>query len=325
MAENKMVSVLVPVYNEEKYIGQCLNSLLGQSYKNTEIIVLFDTATSDASAQILEKFGKKIKVVRHRHISISRSLNLGVKSAKGGIILYAEGDCIYLPDCVERAAGEFSDPKVGGVAVLQEFFDNNSLLGRVQNEFQQLRNLWFLQGRLPLTWCYFYRKDLIGRLGGFNESLKQGGEDRELPMRIIKAGYRIALPAGVLRRHAVSGTLNSMGKIAKSSFRAAYMHAIQHYSAQPLAAKFLFFFSLLASGAIALAAPRFAFLPLAVMLLAYLAVLLGLLPWAKRLSLSALLVVPFLVVWRAFFYCLGMLYGLAKQGFVDVSSELREM
>ena len=74
-----LVSIIVPVYNVEKYLSRCIESIIGQSYKNIEII-LVDDGSIDLSPQICDEYAKKdfrIKVIHNENKGVSSSRNCG--------------------------------------------------------------------------------------------------------------------------------------------------------------------------------------------------------------------------------------------------------
>lgn len=81
----KLVSIIIPVYNAEKYISRCLDSIINQSYKNIQIIVIDDGST-DNGVLILDKYKEddnRISVYRTENRGVSYARNLGIEKAKG--------------------------------------------------------------------------------------------------------------------------------------------------------------------------------------------------------------------------------------------------
>ncbi len=94
--ENPKVSVIIPVYNAEKTLRQCLNSVLDQNYNNYEVIVV-DNNSTDKTKEIIKKFcnrNKKIKYVFEKKRGRGAARNAGIKKAKGVIIAMTDSDCI---------------------------------------------------------------------------------------------------------------------------------------------------------------------------------------------------------------------------------------
>ncbi len=92
--QNDLISVIVPVYNVEKYIARCLRSILKQTYENFEVIVVDDGAT-DESGSICEEFAardNRIKVIHKPNGGLSDARNMGIKYAEGNYITFVDSD-----------------------------------------------------------------------------------------------------------------------------------------------------------------------------------------------------------------------------------------
>lgn len=94
MSKNPLVSIIVPVYNAEKYIKRLLDSLIAQTWKNIEIICVDDEST-DQSLQIIKDYcrcEKRIKCISQRNSGVSAARNTGIKNSKGDYIAFADAD-----------------------------------------------------------------------------------------------------------------------------------------------------------------------------------------------------------------------------------------
>lgn len=103
-----MVSVIIPVYNAEKYIEECLDSLLRQTYPDFEIICVDDGST-DNSLKILreyEKCDKRISVLTQKNQYAGVARNAGMERAKGKYLLFLDADDFFCEDMLERAVSE---------------------------------------------------------------------------------------------------------------------------------------------------------------------------------------------------------------------------
>ncbi|MCX8531513.1 glycosyltransferase family 2 protein [Chryseobacterium luquanense] len=92
-----MLSIIVPVYNVEKYIDQCVNSVLQQSYENFEIILVNDGSPDNCPA-ICDQYALKdsrIKVIHKKNGGLSDARNFGIREAKGAYILFLDSDDYY--------------------------------------------------------------------------------------------------------------------------------------------------------------------------------------------------------------------------------------
>ena len=94
MEQTPIVSIIVPVYNVERYLRQCLDSLVNQTYQNNEIICVDDGST-DASSEILTEYAlknSKVRVIRQENSGLSAARNVGFSFATGEYVMYVDGD-----------------------------------------------------------------------------------------------------------------------------------------------------------------------------------------------------------------------------------------
>ncbi|MBP3766234.1 MAG: glycosyltransferase family 2 protein [Bacilli bacterium] len=99
----KKVSIIIPVYNSEKYISKCLDSVLNQTYKNIEILVIND-GSKDNSIDILREYEKKddrIVVIDKENEGVAKTRNQGIKKATGDYIMFIDNDDFIDEDYVE--------------------------------------------------------------------------------------------------------------------------------------------------------------------------------------------------------------------------------
>ena len=88
------ISILIPVYNVENYLSQCLDSILSQTFSNIEIICVNDGST-DKSPSILNEYAKKsdkIKIINQENAGLSETRNTGVEYAAGKYVLFVDSD-----------------------------------------------------------------------------------------------------------------------------------------------------------------------------------------------------------------------------------------
>lgn len=110
----KPVSVIVPIYNADKYIEDCILSILNQTYQNLEII-LVDDGSEDKSPQLCDSFAEKdtrIKVIHKKNEGVSAARNTGVDICKGEFIVFVDADDMLDLDILERAVLSFDDKSV---------------------------------------------------------------------------------------------------------------------------------------------------------------------------------------------------------------------
>lgn len=122
MKENNLISIIIPVYNCEKYLDRCIKSILKQNYSNFEII-LVDDGSTDKSGKICDYYKKNhnnIYVIHKKNTGQSDSRNIGTKFSKGNLIMYIDSDDELSCDCLSELETIF---KSGNFDLL--FFRNN--------------------------------------------------------------------------------------------------------------------------------------------------------------------------------------------------------
>lgn len=104
MKNNDLVSIIIPIYNSTNYLEDTLKSVVNQTYKNYEAI-LIDDGSTDNSMKIAYKFAeknKKIKIIKVEHQGVSNARNIGIKSANGRYLTFLDSDDVWLPNKLEE-------------------------------------------------------------------------------------------------------------------------------------------------------------------------------------------------------------------------------
>jgi biofilm PGA synthesis N-glycosyltransferase PgaC len=198
------VSIIVPVYNEEKVVSDSIKSLLELDYLNYEIIIVNDGST-DKTKQVAESlvgFQKglrgdvKVSLIDKPNGGKSSALNAGIKHSKAEIVLCMDGDSQLSPDSITIAVRHFTNPEIGAVAgnvkVLNRrklFTDLQALeyieglnMARSAQSFVKLVNI--IPGPIGL-----FRKKAVEEAGYYsNETF---AEDADLTLKILANGWKI--------------------------------------------------------------------------------------------------------------------------------------
>lgn len=101
--EKDLVSIVIPLYNQSKYIEECIDSILNQTYSNIELIIVNDGSTDD-TLKIVKKYSKKdkrIKIINQNNLTTPLALNNGFKEIKGEYVTWVDGDDILYNNCIE--------------------------------------------------------------------------------------------------------------------------------------------------------------------------------------------------------------------------------
>lgn len=111
MKDHGLVSIIMPNWNCETYVGETIHSVQSQSYQNWELIIIDDCST-DSSCDVIESFAEKdgrIKLLRNsKNLGAAESRNLGLREAKGKWIAFLDSDDLWLPNKLEKQL-EFMD------------------------------------------------------------------------------------------------------------------------------------------------------------------------------------------------------------------------
>jgi len=134
MTNSNLVSVVIPVYNSEKYLEECLDSILNQTYENIEIIAI-DDGSEDSSLDILKKYSNKISIFPQENQGLASSLNLGVSKIKGNWLKWFSPDDIMYPYTIETLVGEAKKHSDNTI-----FYSNWNIIddaGKILREFHE--------------------------------------------------------------------------------------------------------------------------------------------------------------------------------------------
>ncbi len=198
------VSVIIPVFNEEKVIRQTIKSLRKLDYSDYEIIIVNDGSTdktksvAESLVGIHQGVHSKIKIslINQSNSGKARALNAGIQYSKADFVLCMDGDSQLSPDSLKSAARHFSNPKIGAVA------GNVKVLNR-RKFFTDLQALEYIEGlNMARSAQSFIRLVNIipGPIGVFRKkAIEDAGyyssdtfaEDADLTVKIIASGWKI--------------------------------------------------------------------------------------------------------------------------------------
>lgn len=214
--QNK-VSVIIPSYNYCEYIEECLNSVLSQSYPNTQVIVVDDGST-DGTSDILEKYRKWVEVLHQENAGPAAAKNAGIKLASGEFICFLDADDIFLPDKIHMQLDLMQDnSSVGLVHTGVNWINENGEIFKVDfktsihDKEEQIFQL--LIANYITSSSVMIRRDVFRDVGLFNEKLKYA-EDYEMWLRIIR-NFRIEVisqPLICYRWHGRNLTLSTKNR-----------------------------------------------------------------------------------------------------------------
>ena len=169
----QLISVIVPVYKVERYLDKCIRSIVDQTYRNLEII-LVDDGSPDRCPQICDKWAEsdaRIKVIHKTNEGVSAARNTGLQAAKGDFIYFVDSDDVIVPHLCEKVMEIFSANDVEIVAFdCQRITEDGKLLGGTENletavytKEEALTQL--VSGKInDYLWSKVYKRDLFDKL-----------------------------------------------------------------------------------------------------------------------------------------------------------------
>lgn len=176
--EFKKVSVIVPVYNAEKYIEECICSVISQTYKDWELI-LVDDGSTDCSGGICDDFAKvdnRICAVHQENAGVTKARAKGVFSSTGNFVYFLDADDTIENDTLEYMIALFNDD----IDLVITDYNNNLILNRVQYaEILLGHGLWYACMKL-------YRRKLFDEYVFDTPRYFRTGEDFLMQLRILK-------------------------------------------------------------------------------------------------------------------------------------------
>lgn len=218
--EYPFVSVVAGIRNEERFIEECVESLLNLDYpENSYEIIIVDGMSTDKTRELVQKYPVKLLINERKNVAAAR--NLGVENSRGDLVAFTDGDCKVDPLWLKTLVNEMKNAPddvvcVGGPNLV---FDTDPVFGRVVGHAQetflgsggsaQSQNSTKKHYVSSLPNCNaMYKKNIIKEAGYFDERFVVG-QDGDLNYRINKQGYRfLYIPEAKVLHHR-RGTLRS--------------------------------------------------------------------------------------------------------------------
>lgn len=200
----KSVSVIIPAYNEERFIADCLTSVYEQEYPQEALeVIVVDGNSQDRTAEIVREQFPQVKLLHNPRKIVPISMNLGIKEAQGTYIIRLDVHCVYPKDYFKRLV-QFMEThleadNVGGVCVTLPANEHaeaqaiaiamSSKFGMGNSEFRVGAKAIKEVDTVPFG-CY--RREVFDKIGGYDEELTRN-QDNELNSRLKQHGGRIYL------------------------------------------------------------------------------------------------------------------------------------
>lgn len=183
------ISVIMAVYNDEKYLKKAIDSILNQTFGNFEFIIINDASTDNTEKILLEYEDHRIKILKNElNLGLTKSLNKGLEISRGKYIARMDADDIsYLNRFEQQYNILESEPEIGIVCSWTEIIDeNDNVIDTWKGDNTPELIYYILNFRNCLTHSsVLLRKELILHYGPYNENIKKA-QDYELWNRFSK-------------------------------------------------------------------------------------------------------------------------------------------
>ena len=170
---DSLISIIVPVYNVEKYLEKCINSIINQTYKNLDIILINDGST-DNSGKVCDKFKSKdsrIKVIHKENGGLSDARNAGLKIANGEYIGFVDSDDYIAPDMFETLYNLTQKYNAEiSIVSFYEIYNTKTIGVRDSRQLQQMNKIEAIKELLldskiqSYAWNKLFKKNLFENL-----------------------------------------------------------------------------------------------------------------------------------------------------------------
>lgn len=204
-----LVSIVIPCFNRARLISSAIESALGQSHREVEVVVVDDGST-DESWRVISSFGERIKAVQVENGGVSRARNIGLSHARGTLVKFLDSDDLLEPTVVERQLEDLArlpekSIPVGTARCIDAdgqplALDKYHMPCPADGSMVPLATV--LSRCTQVSFAIFPTAALI-QLGGFREDLTLA-EDHDLNIRLYRTGYRFFLfdtPSTRVREH----------------------------------------------------------------------------------------------------------------------------
>lgn len=165
MSEEPLVSVIIPIYNGEKYVASCLDNMMAQTYKKIEIIVV-DDGSKDDSAKIVREYS--VKLISHeKNRGLSAARNTGIDAAQGEYIHFMDVDDAINNDYYREMVGAITeadaDIACGGMVNEKHYYKTQRFRKKKVYVSPKAKMRITYVGKWGYVWRYLFRRDFLKR------------------------------------------------------------------------------------------------------------------------------------------------------------------
>ncbi len=227
-----LVSVIIPNYNHAAYVGDAIRSVIGQTYRNLEIIVV-DDGSIDNSRELISKFGSRVRAIWQGNRGLSAARNVGIRVAKGTYVGVLDADDMYEPNYLSTLVPILdANPESQAVYCGYQFVDHlNRPLPQREARLDQNGQLYqaLVEGNFLVPESMLVRRHCYEMVGPFDETLR-ALEDLDMWLK-ISSRFNVLSSTEILTRHRVLPDSMSADTNRQFENRLAVMR--KHFGLEP--------------------------------------------------------------------------------------------
>ena len=162
---NELVSVIIPLYNKEKYIKRCIDSLVKQTYKNLQIIIVDDGSTDNSTDIISQYKDERIELIQKKNEGVSLTRNRGIESSKGKYIAFVDADDYVSKDYIYNLIQQYETKDIQLATSGYYQTDGENVFGERAFEYygnmRKIPDEYYILGDCHTIWGKLYIKEII--------------------------------------------------------------------------------------------------------------------------------------------------------------------
>lgn len=223
------ISLVIPAYNEQDYLGPCLDAVLANAHGRFLEIIVVDNASTDRTAEVAAA-RPGVRVIREERKGVTRARQRGYLESKGDIIAFFDADTRMPAGWVEQVLKAFSNQDLGCLSGPYRYYDMSAL-----QRFWVFLYFWVLAipsslafGYLVIGGNFAVRRSVMDKINGFDTDIEFYGDDADIARRAhkhskVKFSRRLVMPTSARRLHG-QGVVKTAALYTVNYLSQAFLH-----------------------------------------------------------------------------------------------------
>ena len=212
MSGRPCVSVVVPTYNRARIIGETLESILNQEFRDLELLVVLDGCTDDTEGVVKSYADSRVRLLKQGNSGgPAAPRNVGVQNANGKYIAFCDDDDLWMPHKLTRQVAVLEgDPQAALCFTDGVVFGDGGVIARraLKNGFEGNHFQRLLYGNFIANSSVLVRREVLAQVGPFNtDRVLHGSEDYEMWLRVAYAHKLVSIPEPLIKYRVHRGNL----------------------------------------------------------------------------------------------------------------------